>query len=252
MWSATEVSEEVTADAFLGGAVTVYQPKAGFRAGTDSVLLAAALDAETKGKALELGCGSGGALFPAAHRLVEMHFTGFECDEAALHRAQKGRIANGFEQRIDLILGDVQQMPDAWENHFDLVFSNPPFFEAGTIQQPGNGKESAYLESATLKDWIGAMLFALRPKGTFVMIHRAADLARILSLIERRTGEISVLPVRSFPGADAKRVIIRARKGLRSGPMRLLHGLDLYEEKGGERTQAAKAITYEGQGIDWT
>ena len=59
---------DATCDAFLGGRVKVFQPKQGFRAGTDSILLAAALEADFSGHALEVGCGAGGALFPAAIR----------------------------------------------------------------------------------------------------------------------------------------------------------------------------------------
>jgi tRNA1(Val) A37 N6-methylase TrmN6 len=245
------MDRSVTKDAFLNGEVHVFQPAKGFRAGTDSVLLAAALDADATGAALEVGCGSGGALFPAAKRLAGMHFAGLEQDPAAFERAERGRVANRMEGQVELIHGDAARMPGLWENRFDLVFSNPPFFGEGTIKQPGAGKDAAYLESLPLKDWINAMLFALRPKGTFVMIHRAAELARILAVIERQAGEIAVLPVRSYPGSDAKRVIVRARKGLRSGPMRLLAGIDLYQAKGGERTALIEAVTYDGVGLDW-
>ena len=147
--------------------------------------------------------------------------------------------------------GSAAEIPQDWQNRYDLVFSNPPFFETGTIQAPGTGKETAYLETISLKDWINAMLFALRPKGTFVMVHRAADLARILSVIERQAGEISVLPVHSYPGAEAKRVLVRSRKGLRSGPMRLLEPRYLYREKGGARTDWALAMQRDGAGMDW-
>ena len=143
------------------------------------------------------------------------------------------------------------RLPYVWQISFDLVFSNPPFFETGTIQAPGTGKETAYLESVPLKDWINAMLFALRPKGRFVMVHRAADLARILSVLERQSGEITVLPVHSYPGTEAKRVLVRARKALRSGPMRLLEPKYLYCAKGGERTDWALAMQRDGVGIDW-
>ncbi|WP_300376483.1 methyltransferase domain-containing protein [Henriciella sp.] len=242
---------DVTADAFLGGRVTVFQPQKGFRAGTDSVLLAAALDAGQRGTACEFGCGAGGALFPAAWRLKDCTFTGLEADAAMLALARRGTGENGFEGRVELLEQDVAAIPADWENRHDLVFSNPPFFEPGRIRQPGEGREAAYLESVPLKDWIGAMLFTLKPKGTFVMIHRASELARILSVIERRTGEIAVMPVRSWPGADAKRVIVKARKGLRSGPMRLLSGIDLYAAKGGPRTQLMEEVAGYGMGLDW-
>lgn len=241
----------VTADAFLGGQVTVFQPGKGFRAGTDSVLLAAALDAGQTGEACEFGCGAGGALFPAAWRLKNTSFTGIERDPLMLDLARKGVEENGFENRVSLVERDAGATPRDWENRYELVFSNPPFFPPGTIRQPGEGREGAYLESVPLKDWIGNMLHVLKPRGRFVMIHRASELARILAVIERRAGEIEVMPVRSFPGADAKRVIVRARKGLRSGPMRLLAGIDLYQAKGGPRTALMEEIARSGGGLDW-
>jgi tRNA1(Val) A37 N6-methylase TrmN6 len=240
-----------TVDDFYSGRLKVYQPKQGFRAGTDSLLLASALDRFTEGEVLELGCGAGGALIPAAHRLKRASFTGLELDAQMLELAEKGVDANGFRDRITLAHRSASDIPDKWQNRFDLVFSNPPFFELGTIQAPGAGKEAAYLESISLKTWINSMVFALRPKGEFVMVHRAADLARILSTIERQTGEITVLPIHSYPGAEAKRVLGRARKGLRSGPMRLLEPRYLYDEKGGERRGWTLAMQRDGAEIDW-
>ena len=242
---------EITCDDFYDGRIRVYQPAKGFRAGTDSLLLASALDADFQGQALEVGCGAGGALLPAAFRLPHARFTALEIDGDMAALARKGVDANGWTDRAEIVEGSAAALRTDWRNRFDLVFSNPPFFEAGTIQAPGTGKEAAYLQDVPLKDWINAMLFALRPKGTFVMVHRAADLARILSVIERQSGEITVLPVHSYPGADAKRVLVRARKALRSGPMRLLEPKYLYQSKGGERTDWALAMQRDGAGIDW-
>ncbi|MEP1144351.1 MAG: methyltransferase domain-containing protein [Henriciella sp.] len=242
---------EVTRDAFFDGKVSVIQPKQGFRAGTDSILLATALPSDVSGRALEMGCGAGGALFPAMFRLPNVQFTGLERDKGMAALARRGAKENDHGTRVEIIDGDAGAVPDAWQNVFDLVFSNPPFFETGAIQMPGTGKEGAYLASVSLKDWINAMLFALRPKGTFVMIHRAADLARILAVLERQTGDISVLPIHPYPGSDAKRVLVRARKGLRSGPLRLLEPRYLYQEKGGDRTDWAYAMQQSGTGIDW-
>lgn len=240
-----------THDSFYDGRVSVIQPVKGFRAGTDSLLLAAALNVDLKGHALEVGCGAGGALLPAAYRLPGARLTGLEIDPEMAALARQGIAENGYQDRIDVVDGDAGAMPGAWQNKFDTVFSNPPFFEAGTIQSPGAGKEQAYLESLGLKDWVNAMLFALCPKGTFVMVHRAAELARILAIIERKTGEISILAVHSYPGADAKRVLVRARKGLRSGPIRLLEPKYIYRKKGGDRTDWALAMQRDGAGIGW-
>ena len=38
---------EITEDSFLGGKIKIFQPKNGFRAGLDSVLLAASINAKS-------------------------------------------------------------------------------------------------------------------------------------------------------------------------------------------------------------
>ena len=242
---------DATHDSLYDGRVSIVQPAQGFRAGMDSLLLAAGLNADLTGHALEIGCGAGGALLPAAYRLPQARLTGLEVSPEMASLARQGIAANGYETRVDVIDGDAGAMPEIWHNRFDTVFSNPPFFKAGTIQKPGPGKDQAYLESLGLKDWVNAMLFALRPKGTFLMIHRAAELARILAIIERQTGEITVQPVHSYPGAEAKRVLVRGRKGLRTGPMRLLEPVYLSQSKGGEQTDWAMAMHREGVGLTW-
>ena len=240
-----------TQDAFFDGRVQVVQPRQGFRAGTDSILLATALPADLKGEALELGCGAGGALLPAAYRLSDCRFIGLERDRQMVELARRGVALNGFDTRVSLQAGDVAKLPELWQNRFDLVFSNPPFFEAGKIQAPAPGKPAAYVESVTLKHWLQAMLFALRPKASLILIHRASELARILALIERQCGEICIQPIHSYPGQDAKRILVRARKGLRPGALRLLDPLYLYEARGGERTQWALNMQRQGAGLDW-
>lgn len=246
-WSQDAISQ----DRFLGGKISIFQPWQGFRAGTDSVLLAASLPDDITGSALEVGCGAGGALLPAAWRLPRLAFTGLEKDPRYAALAERGMVENALCERMAIQQGDAASLPPDWQNRFDLVFSNPPFFEANRTQAPAPGKTGAYLESLPLKAWINAMLFALRPKGTIVLIHRASELARLLTLLERQSGEICVRPIHSFPGSEAKRIIIRARKGLRPGPLRLLEPLYLYKRSGGERSDWTVRMQQDGAGIAW-
>jgi tRNA1(Val) A37 N6-methylase TrmN6 len=94
------------------------------------------------------------------------------------------------------------------------------------------------------------MLFATSARGTLLLIHRAAELARILARLDKQAGEICVLPVRPYPSAPANRVLVSARKGLRSGDVKLLAGLDLHVEKGGALTERAEEVM-QGARLDW-
>ena len=232
-----------TRDTLLGGRVQIEQPEKGFRAGHDSILLAASLP-DIGGSVLEIGCGAGGALMPAVWRLGEADFVGLEIDPAMADLARRGVALNSFNSRCEIIEGDAASLPSDWENRFDLVFSNPPFFSPGKASAPGAGKAGAYVESLSLEAWVKAMVFAARPKGWVVLVHRAAELAALLGALDRRAGEISVLPIRPSSGAEAKRVIVRARKGLRRGAVRLFDGLELDDHARMDAIMAGGALEW--------
>ena len=59
--------KNITEDLFLGGKLSLFQPKDGFRAGLDSVLLAASVNAKSGEKVLEIGSGVGTVLFCLMH-----------------------------------------------------------------------------------------------------------------------------------------------------------------------------------------
>ncbi len=221
-----------TEDWLLNEQVRIFQPRDGYRAGLDAILLAASLTPRAGTKALEVGCGAGGALFTAAWRLPDVEFTGLERETRMADLARQGAEANGFGDRVAVFTGDVQKMPPDWENRFDLVFSNPPYFTPGRIQSPSEGRHHAYMADVSLQDWLKHMLFATRPKGRITLIHRAGELAEILAFLSNRAGEIQIFPVRSAPGDPAKRVIVTARKGLRRGEVVLHEGLTMHQAKG--------------------
>ncbi len=239
-----------THDRFLNGAVTVVQPAHGYRAGLDAVLLAASLEAGGGSHLAEAGSGAGAALLCAAHRLGDCSFSGFEREAGLVDLAGQGVAANRFEARAAVRNHDIAERPADFENMFDQSFSNPPFFEPGAVRAPAPGKSAAYLATTPLKAWILFLHHVTKPGGRITLIHRAAALADLLELLNARAGEIEVLPVRPAPGLEAGRVLVRARKGLRRGPIRLYDGLVLHAAPGGALTgRASEALA--GGALEW-
>jgi len=242
---------EVTHDTVFQGRVKLVQPKKGLRATTDSLLLAASLPEKSGGHFLEFGTGCGGALLPAAWRIGAARFTGIEVEPHLAELALAGAAANGFEDRVDIINAEASAWVKAHENQFDAVFSNPPFFAPGQISTPGEGRSSAYLASVPLEDWLKAMVFSAKPRAPIIVLHRAAELARLLAPLDRWGGEITVLPIHPRPGQASNRVLVRMRKGLKRGDVRLLPGLVVHADATGDAPSARLQAVREGRALAW-
>jgi tRNA1(Val) A37 N6-methylase TrmN6 len=242
--------EGVTRDGFLGGAVTIIQPAKGYRAGLDAVLLASSLFAKDGEHLAEAGCGAGAAVLCAAHRLAGCRFTGFERETVSADLAREGAAANSFSARVDIRAADIASRAPELENAFAQSFANPPFFEPGAVRAPAEGREAAYLAETPLKAWVLFLYHVTKPGGRITLIHRAAALADLLELLNSRTGEIEVLPIRPTPSAAAHRILIRARKGLRRGPVTLYDGMALHETAGGPFTGRAESC-FRGGALEW-
>jgi tRNA1(Val) A37 N6-methylase TrmN6 len=222
--------DHTTSDEFLGGALRVLQPKRGFRAGLDSVLLAAAARAPDNGRVFDLGMGVGVASLCLLRRRSDVSVEGLEIDDALCILARANAAQNAMAPRMRVHQGDALRVPAHIPRHaFDAVMTNPPFLHvAGATTGPDESKARAIaLDAQDEADWFRSALSLLKPKGTLTMIHRADALGRILSYLTPGTGAVAVLPLHPAEGKAAVRVIVWAVKGSRA-PMTLLPGLALH------------------------
>jgi tRNA1Val (adenine37-N6)-methyltransferase len=220
--------EELTTDAFLGGRLAVRQPRAGYRAGVDPVLLAAAVPARAGEAVLELGLGTGVASLCLGRRVAGVVLAGIElqADYAAL--ARENAAANGIA--LEVVEGDIAGMPAALRSRsFDHVIANPPYFRraAGTPARDA-GREAAFGEATALGLWIEAGMRRLRPGGRFTLIQRVERLPDLLAAFDGRPAALTLLPIAPRVGREATLVILAAVKG-GGAPFRLLPPLVLHE-----------------------
>ncbi|CAN5144771.1 hypothetical protein BH09PSE2_BH09PSE2_12140 [soil metagenome] len=237
--TADEASTALTTDWLLGGRVQVRQPLNGYRAGLDAALLAASLELSPGERAVEAGCGVGGALLQAASRFGRTQFVGVERDQAAAALAHVNVNGNGVEGRVSILEGDVAQPPaKLFAEPFDHAFANPPFFDDPTaLRGPAPERRGAWLADDGLEAWTAFLLRAVKPGGRVTMIHRADRLGDLLRLLSDGGGSLQVRGVHPRADAPAKRVLVRAVKGGRA-PLRLLAPLVLHGGDGGWTQQA--------------
>lgn len=205
-------NDELTSDAFLDGRLRLWQPRKGYRAATDPVLLAAFTPARAGERVLELGLGAGAAALCLAMRVPGLDLHGLELQPAYAALARRNAEANGIA--LAVYEGDLRRPPpDLRALAFDHVMANPPFHPASASRGPDAGRDLAHREDAPLAAWIDAGLRRLRPGGRIVLVHRAERLPEILAGLAGRAGGAEILPVAARTGQPAQRVLVRARKG---------------------------------------
>ncbi len=132
-----EPDGDFTLDAFHRSAFWLVQPKdRGHRAGTDAMMLAAAVPGAFAGRQVDLGAGSGGAGLAVAARcnsatvtLVERDATMADCARRTLALPQNAAVA----ARATLLVADVTLSGRAraeaglGDACFDFAIMNPPF-----------------------------------------------------------------------------------------------------------------------------
>ena len=244
----------VTRDAFLGGRITCLQPKPGFRAGSDTVLLASAVNASPGDAVLELGCGAGVGLCCLGARVADLALFGLELQRPYADLARQNLVENGLSGTI--IEGDVSVPPrDLGIRAFDAVFFNPPYYlHADSSASTDRGRDRAQRgEDRLIAAFIDTALKRLKPKGHLAMIVPADQLGTVLAALSARAGRISVLPLAARPGREADRVIIRAVKGAKT-PLRLLapmylHDAPAHESDGGAPGAVAQSILRDGMAL---
>jgi tRNA1(Val) A37 N6-methylase TrmN6 len=237
---------EVSRDAFLDGRLQLWQPRRGYRAAIDPVLLAAFVPARPGQRVLDLGCGAGTAALCLGRRVegLELHGLEVQPDYAAL--ARRNAAENGIALAVHE--GDLRRPPAALRRiAFDHVLLNPPFHVADTPPAADSGRDVAHREKeAGLAQWIAAGLRRLPPGGRLALIQRAERLGEVLAALHGRAGDVEIRPVAPRACRPALRVLVRARKA-RAGRLLLFAPLTLHEgsshaRDGGDYTDEARQI----------
>nr|WP_242512042.1 methyltransferase [Rhodobaculum claviforme] len=231
----------------MGGRLRVLQPRQGYRAATDPVLMAAAVPARTGQSVLELGCGVGVASLCLGARVAGLRLAGLERQPgyAALARANAARNAVALE----VWEGCVTAPPEPLRAQaFDHVMANPPWFDPAAPPARDPGRDAAQREDTPLAAWIDTGLRRLRPGGWLTMILPAARLPDALAALAGRASA-AVCPIAAREGRAAGRVLVQARKGGRSpfvlGAALVMHAGSRHLRDGVDFTDIATAILHD-------
>lgn len=218
--------DDLTRDAYLGGRLHLWQPRRGYRAATDPVLLAAACPATAGQSVLDLGCGVGAASLCLATRLPGLQLFGLELQPGIADLARRNAVEAGVDMQV--VCGDLAEMPPTLRRSFDQVIANPPYYAPTGTPSPNAGRDTALRAQTPLGDWVQTAARRLNPGGWLTLICGADGLPQVLAAFGSQLGSAAVLPLAPREGRAALRIILRARKSGRAA-FRLLAPLILHK-----------------------
>ncbi|MCG7520216.1 tRNA1(Val) (adenine(37)-N6)-methyltransferase [Ruegeria sp. Ofav3-42] len=244
---------ELTRNDFLGGRVRLLQPRSGYRAGVDPVLLAAAVPATRGHTVLELGCGAGAAILCLMARVPGLQGVGVELQADYADLARRNAVENSAP--LEVIEADLGVLPaDLKQRQFDHVIANPPYYRAGAHSSASDkGRSVALGEQTPLSQWFETAAKRLTPRGYLHMIQKADRLPDMLVACTGRLGSVEALPLAARTGRKAELVILRARKGGRAdfqlhAPL-ILHEGDRHELDGESYAPQVSKVLREGAAL---
>lgn len=239
----------------LGGRVRLLQPTEGYRAGTDPVVLAAAVSARPGQSVLELGCGAGPGLCCLGVRVPVLHLAGLELQPGYAALARQNLARNGLDGEI--WEGDLREPPAAMKaQSFDHVFANPPYFEAGRrVEANEAGREIALAGETALEDWVACAAKRLKPRGYATFIQRAERLPDLIAAMSGHLGALELLPLLPRSGRPPRLILLRGRKDGRA-PFRfhageVIHAGDRHVERDNRYTARFEKVMSAGAALEF-
>jgi len=209
--------EEETLDAILDGRLQVFQNKKGYRFSLDSILLAHFASLKPRARAIDLGCGNGIIVLITAKRFPHVHCVGLEIQENLAALARKNTQLNGLNGRVEIFSGDARNIKDIFgARSFDTVIFNPPYrkLNSGRINPYPEKAIARHEINGSLKDFLTAAKYLLKPAGSVFTIYPARRLVELVYLFRNSGIEPKIMRhVYSDNLSDAQFALVEGKRG---------------------------------------
>lgn len=146
---------------------TIHQDQAGFKVGTDGILLGAWSPVGTYKHILDIGTGTGLLALMLAQKHPTARIDAIELDEASALQAQQNVAASPFASQITLHQATILDFAPPHE--YDLILCNPPFFRVkdGTPSPLKSKRQARHTVSLTYEQLLESVTRLLGENGRF-------------------------------------------------------------------------------------
>ena len=194
---------------------TVWHDRCAMKVGTDGVLLGAWCELPQSDsncmRVLDIGTGSGLIALMLAQRLEqdkrEFTICGIDIESNAVEQSRINFEQSPWSSHLRAIECSVQELDD--ENGFDLIVSNPPYFQ-NSLKNPDKGRATArHTDSLTYAELLAHAKRLLKNEGTLSLILPGEAESDILILAKKnQLHPTHITYVHSKEGKPIKRILI--------------------------------------------
>lgn len=111
---------------------SVWHHRSALKVGVDGVLVGAWADVSGASRILDVGTGCGMIALMMAQRTSAAEIIGIDCDPESVEEAILNAAESPWSDRVRIEEADFTEFASSMETgHFDLIVSNPPFFDSG-------------------------------------------------------------------------------------------------------------------------
>jgi tRNA1Val (adenine37-N6)-methyltransferase len=239
-----KVSDGETADAILGGAIRLIQPRRGYRFSVEAILLARFATAKPRDRVLDLGAGCGVVAITLAALAGVKQVAALEIQPAMAALAERNAALNHLSD-LRVICADLRspRIAGLAPASFDLVVANPPFHAIRTGRDsPDASRRIARGEgAASIADFAKAARRYARNGGRAAFVFAASRSAELIATM--RANHLEPKRIRFVhPRAElaASAVLIEARAG--GGAEVIVEPPLVLHDHAGRYTDEARAI----------
>ena len=211
--------------------ITLIQKKDGLTFGTDAFLLASFIKPMSKGRAVELGAGTGIISLLLAARDRFSKITSLEIQEDFAELAKRNVILNGMEGKIEILHADVTKATAAQlGGEADVVFANPPYMKTDSGKRNENDYKyiARHEVCGDITDFCAAAFRLLKHGGKFYAVWRPDRLTDLIVAMRQNRLEPKIITfVHAHTDNEPSMMLVSATKGGASGmtltPPLILH-----------------------------
>lgn len=130
---------------------SVKNEKSAMKVGTDGVLLGSAMTITGfEKRMLDVGTGTGLIALMAAQRNAQAEITAVDIDEASAREAAYNFAKSPFSERLTALCTPLSRFSP--ENSFNLIFSNPPYYDTSLLNPKPRQAAARHTETLSYRD----------------------------------------------------------------------------------------------------